>query len=153
MSWVHNDGHISVSGTSVPRTEAKSEVRECHTRKATPEELERYFGGKDKIKPVPAEPPKAKTISKDELLERLHPTHKEPGEHESLEQEPEQEPEPEPEQEPEQEQEPEPEESVPDESEISALNDIVAAAHKVSEKKYKAMKAAVIAIGLANGWE
>ncbi len=137
MSWVHNDGHISVAGTSVPRTEAKSEVRECHTRKATPEELERYFGGKDKIKPAPAEPPKAKTISKDELLERLHPTHKEPGGPESQELEPE----------------PEPEESVPDESEISALNDIVAAAHKVSEKKYKAMKAAVIAIGLANGWE
>lgn len=133
MSWVHNDGHISVAGTSVPRTEAKSEVRECHKRKATPEELERYFGGKDKIKPVPVEPPKARTISKDELLERLHPTHKEPDERES--------------------QEPEPEESVPDESEISALNDIVAAAHKVSEKKYKAMKAAVIAIGLVNGWE
>jgi hypothetical protein len=153
MSWVHNDGHISVSGTSVPRTEAKSEVRECHTRKATPEELERYFGGRDKIKPAPAEPPKAKTISKDELLERLHPTHKESGEHESQEQEPEPEesvPEPEPEPD---EPEPEPEESVPDESEISALNDIVAAAHKVSEKKYKAMKAAVIAIGLANGWE
>lgn len=143
MSWVHNDGHISVAGTSVPRTEAKSEVRECHTRKATPEELERYFGGKDKIKPAPAEPPKA--ISKDELLERLHPTHKEAGGPEPQE--------PEQEQEQEQEQEPEPEESVPDESEISALNDIVAAAHKVSEKKYKAMKAAVIAIGLANGWE
>lgn len=153
MSWVHNDGHISVSGTSVPRTEAKSEVRECHTRKATPEELERYFGGKDKIKPAPAEPPKVKTISKDELLERLHPTHKEPGGPEPQEQEPEPE-ESVPELEPEpDEPEPEPEESVPDESEISALNDIVAAAHKVSEKKYKAMKAAVIAIGLANGWE
>lgn len=80
------------------------------------------------VKPV-SEPLKTKTISKDELLERLHPTPKEP--------EPEK-PEPEPE---------------PDEPESLVLDDIVMAARKVDERKYKSMKAAVIAIGLVNGWE
>ena len=100
MSWVHNDGHISVAGTSVPRTEAKSEVRECYTRKATPEELEHYFGDKPR------------TISKDELRERLHPTPKK-----------------------------------------TTIDDVIAAARGVDERKYKAMKAAVIIIGKVNGWE
>lgn len=100
MSWVHNDGHISVAGTSVPRTEAKSEVRECYTRKATPEELERYFG----------ERPRA--LSKDELRERLHPKPRQ-----------------------------------------TTIDDVIAAARGVDEKKYKAMKAAVIIIGKVNGWD
>jgi len=128
-------GRVLTAGTPVRNLKngsRESMVFECHSRQATPEELERYFGADSKkdepVKPA-SEPLKTKTISKDELLERLHPTPKEP--------EPKK-PEPEPE---------------PDESEPLVLDGIVAAARKVDERKYKSMKAAVIAIGLANGWE
>lgn len=126
-------GQVNVSGGTPVRNKENecrgSMVFECHSRKATPEEIERYFGaGQKKDEPVKSvsEPLKTKTISKDELLERLHPTPKEP------------EPEPEPES---------------DEPEPLVLDGIVAAARKVDERKYKSMKAAVIAIGLVNGWE
>lgn len=118
---------VNVSGGTPVRNKENecrgSMVFECHSRQATPEELERYFG--DKPKKQADETPKMKTISKDELLERLHPTHKEP----------------------------EPQEPEPDEPEPLVLDGIVAAARKVEERKYKSMKAAVIAIGLVNGWE
>lgn len=137
-------GQVNASG-GTPIRNKENECRgdmvfECHSRKATPEEMERYFGADSKkdepVKPA-SEPLKTKTISKDELLERLHPTPKEPEP-----KKPEPEPGPEPEPEPE-----------PDEPEPLVLDGIVAAARKVDERKYKSMKAAVIAIGLANGWE
>lgn len=131
-------GQVNASG-GTPIRNKENECRgdmvfECHSRKATPEEMERYFGAGPKkdesVKPV-SEPLKTKTISKDELLERLHPTPKEPELKKP-------EPPPEPE---------------PDEPESLVLDGIVAAARKVDERKYKSMKAAVIAIGLVNGWE
>lgn len=77
-------GQVLTAGTPAHDKEKEcrgSMVFECHSRKATPEELERYFGADSKkdepVKPA-SEPLKTKTISKDELLERLHPTPKEP---------------------------------------------------------------------------
>lgn len=96
-------GQVSTAGTPVHDKEKEcrgSMVFECHSRKATPEELERYFGDKPRI------------LSKDELRERLHPTQKKP-----------------------------------------TMDDVIAAARDVDERKYKAMKAAVIIIGIVNGWE
>jgi len=97
-------GQVNMSGgTPVRNTENErrgSMVSECHSRQATPEELERYFGDKPR------------TISKDELRERLHPTPKK-----------------------------------------TTIDDVIAAARGFDERKYKAMKAAVIVIGIVNGWE
>lgn len=64
-------GQVSTHGTAVHNTENESRasmVSECHTRKATPEELEHYFGGPDK-RPAPVK----NVMSKDALRERLHP--------------------------------------------------------------------------------
>jgi hypothetical protein len=77
-----------------------SMVSKCHSRQATPEELERYFGDKPRV------------LSRDELRERLHPTQKK-----------------------------------------TTIDDVIAAARGVDERKYKALKAAVIIIGKVNGWE
>ncbi|MDD6134058.1 MAG: hypothetical protein PUB49_05025 [Selenomonadaceae bacterium] len=96
-------GQVSTAGTPVHDKEKEcrgSMVFECHSRKATPEELERYFGDKPRI------------LSKDELRERPHPTQKKP-----------------------------------------TIDDVIAAARDVDERKYKAMKAAVIIIGIVNGWK
>ena len=61
-------GQVNMSGGTPVRNKENerrgSMVFECHSRKATPEELERYFGDKPRI------------LSKDELRERLHPTQK-----------------------------------------------------------------------------
>lgn len=100
---VNAAGQVSTAGTPVRNKEKEgrgSMVFECHSRKATPEELKRYFGDKPR------------TISKDELRERLHPTQKKP-----------------------------------------TIDDVIAAARDVDERKYKTMKAAVIIIGKVNGWE
>lgn len=78
-------GQVNASGGTPIRNKENERrgdmVFECHSRKATPEEMERYFGADSKkdepVKPA-SEPLKTKTISKDELLERLHPTPKEP---------------------------------------------------------------------------
>jgi hypothetical protein len=99
---VVNSGHVFVKGTSVPDSQKEQKascVYECHSRKATPEEMEKYFGDK----------PKA--LSKDDLMKRLHPA-KEP-----------------------------------------TIDDCIAAAQGFDERKYRALKAAVMAIGLANDWE
>ena len=61
-------GQVNASG-GTPIRNKENECRgdmvfECHSRKATPEEMERYFGDKPR------------TLSKDELRERLHPTQK-----------------------------------------------------------------------------
>lgn len=64
-------GQITTHGTAVRNTDKEghdSVVSECRTRKATPEELERYFGGPDK-RPAPVK----NVMSKDALRERLHP--------------------------------------------------------------------------------
>lgn len=97
-------GQVNMSGgTPVRNTENErrgSMVFECHSRQATPEELEHYFGDKPRV------------LSRDELRERLHPTQKK-----------------------------------------TTIDDVIAAARGVDERKYKAMKAAVIIIGKVNGWE
>lgn len=97
-------GQVNMSGgTPVRKMENErrgSMVSECHSRQATPEELERYFGDKPRV------------LSRDELRERLHPTQKK-----------------------------------------TTIDDVIAAARGVDERKYKAMKAAVIIIGKVNGWE
>lgn len=58
-------GQVNMSGGTPVRNKENecrgSMVFECHSRQATPEELERYFGNKPK------------EIPKDELRERLHP--------------------------------------------------------------------------------
>lgn len=96
-------GRVSTAGTPVRNLKNESResmVFECHSRQATPEEMERYFGDKPKV------------MTKDELRERLHPTPKK-----------------------------------------TTIGDVIAAARGVDERKYKAMKAAVIIIGKVNGWE
>ena len=105
-------GQITTHGTAVRNMDKEghdSVVSECHTRKATPEELEHYFGGPDK-RPAPVK----NVMSKDALRERLHP--------------------------------PRPQQKV-------TIDDVIEAARGVDERKYKAMKAAVIIIGIVNGWE
>ena len=64
-------GQITTHGTAVRNMDKEghdSVVSECHTRKATLEELEHYFGGPHK------RPAHVKNVmSKDALRERLHP--------------------------------------------------------------------------------
>ena len=96
-------GQVSTAGTPVHDKEKEccgSMAFECHSRKATPEELERYFGDRPRV------------LSKDELRERLPPIQKK-----------------------------------------TTIDDVIAAARGFDERKYRAMKAAVIIIGKVNGWE
>ena len=102
-------GRVTSRGMTVRNLDKEgheSVISECHTRQATPEELERYFGPKVKEKPK-----LRRAMLKSELQEKIAEQHE------------------------------------------PSLDDLVKAARAVDEKRYKAMKAAVMVIGIANGWE
>ncbi len=101
-------GQISTSGTPVRNSEKEKTgvcVYECHSRQATPEEIERYFGRVKKIKPGKPVSPTAGVTEETQESRRA-----------------------------------------------KQLKRLLAAASEVTEKQYKAMKAAVMIIEKVNGW-
>ena len=101
-------GQISTSGTPVRNLKKEKTgacVYECHSRQATPEEIDRYFGMAKKIKPGKPVSPTAGVTEETQESRRA-----------------------------------------------KQLKRLMVAVSKVTEKQYKAMKAAVMIIERVNGY-